>query len=224
MSNRLNRLWVELSTEKIGFYTQLNAADIPESYGVYAWYYPINIFFNSDDDKLDDQLKIYKKIISYNTSIQDDYVNETTIPYKWDPLKLKNIIKKDSDAIYLESNAIKAFDIISKMDKDIKDSTKEYLMLGTLLTRPLYVGMAQDLSRRYSQHISNCEKGTFNYRFSEHMRNMGLTKEIKDLLYICIPFADYKENESKDEDLYNRQKCLIESILKVVGQPIFSDR
>ena len=131
-------------------------------------------------------------------------------------------MKKNSEKVNITPSILKEWDTVSDSSDEIITTTKFYALLGTIFTRPLYIGMTENLNERYEQHINGYgSSSTFHERFSEHMSKIGMNKEVRDLLFVCIPISnigDFAEN------FYGKQMSVIESILKILGQPIFSIR
>ena len=50
-------------------------------------------------------------------------------------------------------------------------------------------------------------------------KKINVNIKVEDLLFVCIPFSEHGTYEEK---IYEKQKAMIEGILKLVGHPIFS--
>jgi len=216
----INRIWIELTNDKIGFYTSLNSDNIPTLPGVYAWFYPLNIKLKDSDKALTDFLREVRKIQTYDPVIDKIDQHEFDIDFNWDPLIAETSVRKNPEKINLTPTTENEWKTVSGLSDEVIRTTKLYALLGTIFTRPLYIGMTENLNERYEQHINGYGSGsTFHKRFNDHMSKLDINKEVRDLLFVCIPIIKVGKFSDK---LYQRQRSLIETILKILGQPIFS--
>ena len=89
-------------------------------------------------------------------------------------------------------------------------------MASSIFSKPLYVGMATDLSDRYKSHLTGSGDGnTFHSRFGEYSKRHKLDLEVEQLLFVCVPVS------MSSGPLSREQIAVLEEILKVICQPVF---
>ena len=218
--NNLSSIWLQLTNESIGFYTYHNASDIPTSPGVYAWFNPIHLKFKED---ITEQLLNMRRIQSYDALVKDKTKLSEEYDLNWDPIKVT--LEKHFESIKLTNTDKDSWKEISKEDKEIIRNSKLYALIGTLFTRPLYIGLTRNLNNRYNNHINgHGGDNNFNKRFSNYIKKIGMTISISDLLFVSIQFKDLDTYDDYKNGKLKKHLMLIESILKVLGQPIFSEK
>ena len=119
--------------------------------------------------------------------------------------------------------------ILNNLPRKNRDSFQKSIILGSLFSRPLYIGYTNNLSRRYSEHVNGYGgENTFHkrfYKFMEHLKKEEISQnndknideykiKIEDLLFVCLKDArrDISEEELK----------LTEEVLKTLANPVFS--
>ena len=220
----INNLWLKLSNKDIGFYTHETKHNIPNIGGVYSWILPTK-FNPRIDDSLVNSLKKIKKIQAYDSNIEKFSELTETFSFNWDPYDV-TLKKNDGD-----QNLSQSFlDTLESMDDENIGIFKRAILLGSIFSRPLYIGYTNNLARRYHQHVTGSGSGSnFHNRFNKYLSDL-IEKEklnetnrnnsniynfkIEDLLFVSLNFekSDLKDNELK----------LIEEVLKILANPIFS--
>ena len=217
----LEQLWLDLTSDKIGFYTYSNRINIPEGPGVYAWFYPINIKFKSREDLRKYLIKV-REIQSYDSKVKGNSAIDRDFNFNWDPHNV--LIRKTPEKTSITAPQIANWAKLKKADSTLQDATKLYTLAGTLFTKPIYVGLSTTLRKRYNAHISGRgTTGSFYNRFTSYMKKLHMTDSLEDLLFVCIPFAN-ESTEKWSEDELDAQLGIVETIFKILGQPVFSDR
>jgi hypothetical protein len=219
MAITTDEIWQKLSTSRVCFFTSRTAGRVPHKPGVYAWFLQLKHY---RVNKIVDFLSEVRKIAAYDTHSggigrwdSADHPN-AKIGFNWDPLKItltRDIEIKESETIE------KAWKAISGAPDEVQLSFSSALMIGTFFARPLYVGLATDLYRRYFQHAKTGSQ--FKDRFESHVKEVGLNLTVDRLLFVCIPIeihSDVLKGLTKERIL------ALEHVLKVVCQPAFSDR
>ncbi len=218
-------IWQKLSSNEIGFFSQYNSTNVPSGPGVYSWFLPVSLKLR-ENRQLRDVLLQTRTIQSYDSIIKGQAELSQNYSFSWDPMNVtlskdldpQNISISDSDEVIWEE--------ISESDNYIHDVTKLYALAGTIFTRPLYIGKTSNLARRYEEHVKGYNKGgdknTFYSRFTKYMESLNLNLRIKDLIFVSINFSEILE--FSDKNLLNKQLTLIETILKVLSQPIFGEK
>ena len=227
----LQQLWMDLSqaSERIGFHTYQTSNMIPVSGGIYAWILPIKFNFNLTDDSLNKNIMKYKKIQAYDAQIEGHSAITNDFKFNWDPLKVE--VKKNETMNRIEDTHVEMLRNLSKKSERI---LKESILLGSLFTRPLYIGYTNNFQRRYGQHVGGYGKNSnFNKRLKGYLNKLyqqtieeskdektleDLPNEykidIRELLFVCI--------SSSNKDVKEDELMLIEEILKTLANPIFS--
>ncbi len=212
----MDQLWLDLTTSGVGFYTSDNASTIPSTPGVYAWYYPLKLKF-LDKGGIREFLSQIKRMQAFDAKRESNSPMESTFNFTWDPLSVS--VGRKFNNPQIETHIPDIWSEISKSTDDIIRSTKIAALAGTLFTRPLYIGLSDNLSRRYGDHTLG--RTGFHDRFKKYMGELGMPNRVSDLLFVCISI----DKEGKSAITREKQKAqidLIEGILKVLGQPIFS--
>ena len=95
-------------------------------------------------------------------------------------------------------------------------------MEASLLMPPLYVGKADNLRVRYTQHVEGAgpEANVFHTRFTTFARSVGLPLTVSDLLFVCIRTDPDTDRALRDANVNE----LLEHILMQLCQPPFSMR
>jgi hypothetical protein len=210
----IEKLFAQLSTEQIGFFTYRFHDDIPSRPGVYAWFLPLNL--QGEPQQL---LSNARRIFSYDTRSKGPGKWETAeAGFRWDPLYVQ--IRRE-----LELSPTKVQeDLLSKLKQgsdEVKDRFRSALAVGSIFTKPLYVGLAKDLQQRYMNHVLS--KSRFSTRFSEYIRTLDLNTKIEDLLFVCIPLAPMQGEDEEIEWYDKNQINALEHMLKLLCQPAFGD-
>ena len=86
-----------------------------------------------------------------------------------------------------------------------------------MLFPPLYIGMTNNLRKRYLQHVKNSD---FNDRFTTCVNDLELKLSVSDLFFVCIETP--KELRKFFGDAAGRENELIEQMLMRVCHPPFS--
>lgn len=96
------------------------------------------------------------------------------------------------------------------------------LMEATIFMPPLYVGKANNLQRRYWQHVNGTatDANSFHKRFSEFVVGHDIMLAVSDLLFVCI--GTTFDEDSRLERLGINE--LVEQLLMRLCRPPFSIR
>lgn len=207
----LEELWVKLTTPQIGFYTSRRAGQIPVSPGVYAWFFPLWL------RKAPDQLVArVREILAYDCQSTGPGKWESfEAGFRWDPLHIqlarRTAVPKSAalESIWKE---------VMSAPPDVNRRFRLALMASSIFAKPLYVGLSNNLQRRYGEHTST--GSTFRERFENYMSTIKLEQNVQDLLFVCVPLG----LPGIDADQYtDGQIRALENILKIVCQPAFGD-
>lgn len=211
----LEKLWVQLSTDHIGFFTYRFRKDIPSRPGVYAWFLPLNL--QGEPEQL---LANARRIFSYDTQSKGPGLWETKkAGFRWDPLCIQ--VRREFELNSTEHQE-DLLSMLKECPEEVKERFRNALAVSTIFTKPLYVGLTNDLQRRYVDHAS--AKSTFSKRFSEYIQTLHLSIKVQDLLFVCIPLAPMQV-EDQDIEWYDKNQIeALEHMLKVLCQPAFGDQ
>ena len=214
-----DEIWQKLTTNNIGFFTSRTASRIPHKPGVYAWFLPLR---HHRIERIVNFLEQVRKISAYDSrsgtigSWDSADHPEARTGFNWDPIRVtvsREIRISESEVI---ENAWKA---ITTASTEIQNSFGHALLIGTLFSRPLYVGLTTDLNSRYQQHVKT--GSTFKKRFEQHMIETGIRFAVDRLLFACIPID---AGEAAAQALTEERIKALEHVLKVICQPSFSER
>ena len=210
-------LWRQLCSEQIGFYTKRTAGRIPNQSGLYAWFFPFRV---SDD--LGRDIDEIREIFSYDASSKFHIAKEQTQIIQWQAIRWKaQLVKDHHRSASMESHWESAY--LDKHDQD-RLAMRQILMLSTVFSRPLYVGLTlTSLSARYEQHVSGSKKNSFYKRFTEYVEESGIKISVADLLFVAIPLRQSFSNNLNHEERKSFIKAA-EYFLKNTTYPIFGER
>jgi len=206
----LDEIWVKLSTDDIGFYTRRTAHLVPARPGVYGWFFPLRIGPSADD-----MLRFARRLLAYDAHTQGVATwSEEKAGFNWDPLVVS--VSRSSDH-HCPDGTERNWQTIHQ-DAGVAKAFRQALMIGTIFARPIYVGLAGNIKRRYQDHVSGRGgDNTFHSRFVDYMKTLGRSTSVDQLLFVAIPLRGGSQ-------LSKEQTSVLESILKVICQPVFGDR
>ncbi len=211
----LDQIWLDLSTKQIGFYTHRNASDIPNVKGIYGWFFPLRL--NMEPENL---LSIARKLFAYDSSTKGIGTwTSNNGGFRWDPLKIEvSRIPEVADS----EKRNEGWNILNDSSSDKLSVFKQAIMAGTIFAKPLYIGMATNLSQRYHDHIKGRGEGsTFHKRFTSYMEVLEIQLEVQQLLFVCIPL--HLEATSSVE--FSKEEIrAFEHFMQILCQPVFSHR
>ena len=212
---RYFNIFRELTTAgcRLGFFTKETSQQIPEMDGCYAWMLPLWIY----RENLDELLAVVGEMLCYDPFPE----KEVDANFNWDRVNLK----------VRRSVALRSSETKQRLWQDLlsEDRTREalqhILLEASLLMPPLYVGKADNLKRRYLQHVqgSNQQTNDFHTRFTQCTAAANIAIEVSDLLFVCITTPVEVRNtfntEGRDHQELNE---LIEQIMMQLCRPPFS--
>ena len=226
--SELNNIWLDMTNDDIGFYIEENSGEIPNKRGVYAWFYPLWLNYNlsaeaneeEKENNLRDQIRKIRSIHAYDPIVKGLTSDIKEYKFKWEPIDVQ--VKKKPDKISLSARDEKIWAELGKKGIKVKDNTRKYTLLGTLFSRPLYIGLADNLKVRYDDHIHGYgDDNDFNKRVTKYFRKLNIQRQVSELLFVCIPFEEVHSTNDKMKNIWRKQQEVVENILKVIGQPMF---
>jgi|TARA_B100000965_G_scaffold57533_1_gene43782 hypothetical protein len=206
------QLWQALTTESIGFYTRKTFKNIPDKPGIYAWLMPLKM-----GQDVDQSIKSFKKILSYSVDSRGKDILFEERFYQWQNIKMSVFASED----HKSSSRMKEYwDQINSSDEEVVKTINQIVLLSSIFTRPLYIGLASNLSGRHQQHISGSLGNDFHRRFANFVREAQLDIDIEDLVFAAVPLS------LNDDSKWLEQKSIkaIEYVLKNVAGPIFGEK
>jgi hypothetical protein len=91
-------------------------------------------------------------------------------------------------------------------------------MAATIFAKPLYVGLSNNLVRRYSEHVSPASQ--FHARLVAFSSELNCELSPGQLLFVCIPLG---VSGQPSDEYTEPQIRLLEELLKTLCQPAFGD-
>lgn len=201
--------------ERIGFYTKETAGRIPDQPGIYGWFLPLWEY----DHRIDETQRRVTALRLYDTDNLGACSRSVPVDFHWRSYDMELRGRGDSRA--LRPARLREWQDLQS-DPEGAAAFSAALMQATIFTAPLYVGRADNLSVRYSQHVTGAmpEKNTFHRRFTEYASTENLGLQVSDLVFVCIPIDSPTEETLDSRGLTS----LLEYFLMRLTQPPFSDR
>ena len=207
----LEELWVKLTTEHIGFYTFRRSDQIPTCPGVYAWFLPLRLRGEPEEF-----LTKARLIFSYDSGSQGPARWESTeAGFRWDPLHVQISRQIRITQSTAQGNL---WNVLRDAPQDVKDQFRIAAMAASIFARPLYVGLSNNLFRRYGEHVS--DGSGFHKRFTRYMDSLKMHLPVRQLLFVCIPLV---ASGDEDKEYTDAQIRALEDTLKIICQPAFGD-
>jgi len=216
---------------RIDLYTPANKFDIPAVPGIYAWFFPLWMF--SED--IDEVLRSFAFIHNYDP-LNDDEPGEPrragSLAFNWD-----EIVVSASKRLKLDVGVKSKSDFERLITTGHRSQLQALLLACTLFSPPLYVGLTDNLSVRYSTHAGSLaptrSQNSFAKRFAEHVARADIGSSspsdkvaalsVSDLLFACIPLTR-DETPSLDSDSLRTLISVVESIQHRICRPAYSER
>lgn len=214
----LDEIWRRLTTSGIGFYTFRTRKRIPATPGIYAWFMPLRV--TSTPGSL---LELARRIFTYDPRAKGQALARS-YAFQWDPLHVS--VARDY-RIPQSSSRERYWSKIQAGGDEIVSSFQRTLMSASIFARPLYVGLTNDLSRRYSEHTEGRGEGnSFHTRYYEYKKQLEeegvhVNLTIERMIFACIPVPD---DLSAVKSFTDEQIRLSEDMLKLICQPVFGER
>lgn len=209
----LDDIWYSINSH-IGFYTRQNFDRVPDCPGIYAWYYPLRI--SSRD--IDSFIREVQTVLSYDAKTGDVPEGRAKIEFAWTHNDLLLTVLPREGALSEDLSQI--WKLYANDDRKFQ-FLRGVMMKATLLMPPLYVGKTNSLRRRLNEHISGTgSDNDFHIRFTRFAsKNNTSSREVSDLLFLCIRTLDPEEAEPHQE-----LETLVEEIMKRLCRPPYSVR
>lgn len=209
---QLNDVWNKANLQ-IGFYTTNNFHRVPNSPGVYAWFYPLRIT-TTDIEEFLNQVKV---VLNYDSLSLGNPKYTTNLNFNWEKIELTAEVK---DSIFPINTIKSSWDSLCKPPRDEKkfEEFRKIIMRSSILLPPLYVGKTTNLFNRCHQHINgNGSTNNFHNRFSNYTKDIPnvSAKKVSELLFVCI---QTEEISGPAQDI----ERLIETILMLLAKPKYS--
>ena len=201
---------------RLNIYTCESSAEIPESPGCYAWMLPLWIV----RENLDKFLGLVSNLFNY----EPEPKKLVDVSFAWEDINLK--VSRSLKPRATEAKESTWHRVRRGVESE--EALQQILLESSLLMPPLYVGMTNDLRRRYVEHTQHDipDRNNFRRRFIEHTSSIGLKIAVHDLLFVCIEtpkdiFDTVKDNVEVSEREFNE---LVEQILIQLCRPLLSER
>lgn len=205
----------ELTTasSRLGFHTSESSDSIPEQSGCYAWMFPLWIY----RDSLDTFLNLASNLLNYEPLP----IANVDLPFSWENIELD--ARRRPKMRHTEAK-ITIWNRILE-DKESRSILQQTLLEASLFMPPLYVGMTENLKRRYLEHThgDNSERNTFHKRLTQSANSLGLKISVHDLLFVSIATPPWVAS-STDRVTSDEFNGLVEQIMMQICRPPFSER
>lgn len=201
------------ASSRLGFHTVQTSDSIPEQPGCYAWMLPLWIYRND----LQSCVRLISSMVDYEqaSSVSAD------LPFKWETLALA-ATKEHRSQITAAKDA--TWNTLLE-DPDGRQALQQILLEASLFLPPLYVGMTNNLKRRYLEHTnpSRTSGNSFRRRLEECVKALDVKLATDDLLFVTLttPTASSYANGAVTGYDFN---ALVEQILMQICRPALSER
>lgn len=199
-------------------YTYKTSKNIPDIPGIYAWFLPLYLFPDFSDN-IETYIQLIRRFHLYDSEQQRIKTTNFKFNFKWEGYNAE--ISAD-EKIPLGTETRNRWDTMIT-DSEQKIAFSEALLVSSIIAPPLYVGKANDLKRRYFEHIdSDINLNLFKSRFLsfcklQHLNIGRLNIGIDELLFHVIPI-DIGINSQIDKS--EKLNELLEQVLmKIIGPP-----
>jgi hypothetical protein len=187
---------------------------------VYAWFFPLRLYENPEE-----LLRFARALFAYDCKKQDWTVETEALDFTWEPMKV-TVTRQWSPK--KSTTRVKHWETIKGTGDPAIRVFTQALLMGSIFAKPLYVGLAKNLSRRYGEHIEGKgETNTFHKRFEGFIdlayKNALIQQKIsiKQLVFACIPLVG---EQGEKPPVSAEQIALLEDLLKRLCQPVFGER
>jgi len=198
----------------LGVYLDGTFDQIPESAGVYGWFYPLRVTTKD----LRELISELSKVSDYDALCESKPQSTNNLDFNW--ITSKVTIKQ---SLKLKSIPQKVFDAweLYKDDEDLFNQLRKSLMSASLLMPPLYIGKTNNLRTRCMQHVKGTDQDVsdFHQRFETFAKSENFSsQEIQNLIFVCVKTEYDKTDKSMDNTFLNPHS-VVEEILKAVAKP-----
>ena len=174
-------IWRQLYSEQVGFFTIKATGKIPDSPDLYAWDYPSKVA-----DSLAQDIHSIKNVFNFDP-MSCLHLGETHTHYmQWQAVSWSVQLSdefQNSETMEDNWNAL-----MEECDKIQRQAMNQIMLFNSLLSRPLYVGLAlTSLSARYDQHASGTRKNSLVTRVSQYMSEANNKTCVDDLIFVALP-------------------------------------
>ncbi len=200
-------VWRDFS-KYISVYTKKNFDEVPRKPGVYAWFYPILL----PGENRESITKDVTTALNYDSIGKDIPQKEEDFKFAWEKTKVR--ISNHPNYEHSDTLESKWNDLIGNDESALH--LEKILLVSSILMPPLYIGKANNLNVRCSQHVNTSDDSSFRHRFESYTEKSKLyTQTVRDLIFVCIKTNEFGNEDENDEEL----QLSIEEILKFIGKP-----
>jgi len=210
----LDSVWEDIGRE-IFVFTSGNFDKVPDTSGIYAWFYPLRISSRNLEEFIDEIHRIH----CYDAGIQGKAVHDSFIDFTWDRIGMQ--IEKHPKQVKIGKKITEIWEKCIS-DDALFHQLRKNVMKASIFLPPLYVGKATNLNNRCFQHRQETKENNFHNRYTKYAATVKATaKTIDDLIFACIVTSDLKGGEDSSES-YSQLEDLVEEIVKYACRPIYS--
>lgn len=214
----LNDVWRTIGNE-VGFYYEVNFEQVPSAPGVYAWFYPLRILSRSVDalEKLAGQAQA---VLNYDAGCDGPPERDAQLPVSW----WRWGIRASRQPKPLELGAlIPVWEQIVNSDA-LFEELQISLLKSSVFMPPLYVGKANNLNARCSQHIDGVTGANdFHRRYEDYARKLELPlRSVRKLIFVCVKTGAIPDPSDGAEPSPVHE--LVEGVMKSICAPPYGVR
>lgn len=202
-------------TKHIGVFWENTFSDIPDTPGVYAWYYPLRIV----SLEIEVLLRELTTVFNFDSTVEGPVAWQSDIQLCW-----RRLLLEAKEAPRHEGLSPVLTDRWNKIacDETALAAFRQQLLAASILLPPLYIGKAEKLQTRCFQHIRGNNDNGFHSRFETFAAKNRLTSpRVEKLIFACIGVQHSKDQDETHEESAAR---LLEGILQLAGCPPYGMR
>lgn len=205
-------------SEHVAIFWSRTFDEVPESPGVYAWYYPLRIHSLS----IDDLIAEINSVFYFDGAINGPLGGSAHIDLCWRRLGV-DVNESPRHSRLPEHLSSTWSELLKDQDGAKFLRFRQSLLASSILLPPLYVGKANNLHTRCHQHIRGAHESGFRSRFECYAKEHDLhSAVVNSLLFACIRLdeEDFIEPGACSDELPR----LLEAILQIGARPPFGKR
>ena len=209
----LNDVWRSFEDD-IGIYHKGKFDQVPESPGVYAWFYPLRLS-NTDLTSL---IREVNKVLSFDASVNGLAERQVSAEFAWERIDIR--ARRLPRSSPLPEHILTAWSNVNE-NAQLLDDFNKVLLRASVLMPPLYVGKTINLRVRCAQHLDGRDRGnTFHKRYEDFAAATNVrSQQIKDLLFVSL-----KTGTSSTREPTSPLEDVVEEVMKRLCRPAYSSR
>lgn len=208
----LNDVWRSFEKD-IGIFHKGRFDAVPESAGVYAWFYPLRLASTDLDEFLND----VNRVLSFDASVNGIAERDVSADFAWESIALR--AQRLPRYSPLPRNVSTAWANVVE-DSGLFGEFQRIILRASVLMPPLYVGKTVNLRVRCSQHIEGRGPGNdFHKRYEGFAAETGVrARQVRDLIFVVLRTGG---SSSPAADV-NPLEDIVEEVMKRLCRPVYS--